>query len=340
MTDYKENIQNSGLSIGEPVRPYNENLFVPTKELEKLLNLSLIGFSLAGLPLRTRSKVVKTEICKALGYPIPTSFKKTKPRFPGQNFDVYTQQRRNVQVWNEEVDSERRYVFVLPDENGVITRVKVITGDQLAAFDKTGTLTSKYQATMSSYPDGTLFSKTDSQNILDWCGNRFDLSSMSSNDDPQKGRMMKIEDIFTQLKPLEGSTIPYLDALQERNRGEGLHRLICKALGYSSIKDDGSYPDVLNQLLEIKLQTSPTIDLGLHSPSDSQIVHIANNHTFRSEDVRYVIVDGTVEDSVIRINRLHMVSGRDFANHFRLFGGKVKNEKLQIPLPKNFFDED
>ena len=340
MIDYRENIQNSGLSIGEPIRSYDDNLFIPSKELERLLNQHLVGFNLGGLPPKSRAKTVRIEICKALGYPIPTSFKRTKPRFAGQKFDVYTQQRRNVQVWNDEVDSSRRYVFVLPDDNSIISRVKVITGDQLASYDRTGTLTSKYQAKMVSYPTGTLFSKSDSQNVLEWCGRDVDLSIMSSNDSPVNGNLLKIEDIFMLLKTLEGSTIPYLNALQDRNRGAALHELICEKLGYLSFNDDGSYPDVLNQLLEIKLQTSPTIDLGLHAPNDSQIVHKADGRTFRSEDVRYVIADSSVEETVVRINCLHMVNGIDFIEFFPLFGGKGKNTKLQIPVPKNFFDED
>ena len=340
MIDHKTNIAESRLTISEYILPYGNNLFIPTKELEQMLNLHLVGFSLGGLPLRTRSKAVKTEICKILGYPVPKSFKKTQPRFIGQNFDVYTQQSLNVQIWNEEIEGSRRYVFIQADENGVITRVKVITGDQLVTYDKTGTLTSKYQATMAPYPTGTLFTKHESQSILDWCGNNISLSAAESNDIPTRGQLMRIGDIFNMLKPLEGTTIPYLNALQERNRGAALHKSVCEKLGYSAIYDDGTYPDVYNQLLEIKLQTSPTIDLGIHSPNDSQIVYQADGSVFRSEDVRYVIVDGSVEDSEIRIDRLHMVSGRDFAEHFPLFGGLGRNVKLQIHLPKDFFSQD
>jgi len=149
---------------------------------------------------------------------------------------------------------------------------------------------------------------------------------------------MSIEVMFELLKPLEGTTFPYLNALQERNRGAILHTKVCEKLGYKIINDDGSYPDVLNQLLEIKLQTSPTIDLGLHSPNDSQIVFQSDDKIFRSEDVRYVIVDGSIADTQIKINRLHMVTGQDFIKAFPLFGGKVVNSKIQFNLPKDFFD--
>ena len=88
--DYVRNIEESGLSIYDPIAPDNYYLYIPTDDLEMILSESLIGLSLSGLPLRTRSKVVKSKICEALGYPVPSSFRKTQPRFVGQNFDVYT----------------------------------------------------------------------------------------------------------------------------------------------------------------------------------------------------------------------------------------------------------
>ena len=52
--------------------------------------------------------------------------------------------------------------------------------------------------------------------------------------------------------PMVGLNIDYLNPLQERNRGAELHSLICEYLGYSIYEDDGNYPDIANQLLEIK----------------------------------------------------------------------------------------
>lgn len=80
-------------------------MWIPAEQLEHLFDKALKGISLAGLPLRTRSKVVKTAVYKALGYPVPSSFKKTRPRFPGQCFDTYVQKADNLQVWNEESSS-------------------------------------------------------------------------------------------------------------------------------------------------------------------------------------------------------------------------------------------
>ena len=61
---------------------------------------------------------------------------------------------------------------------------------------------------------------------------------------------------------------------QERNRGAELHKLVCQRLGYLDYRDDGQFPDVRHQLLEVKLQSSPTIDLGLVCPDSEEALHV------------------------------------------------------------------
>lgn len=165
--DYIRNIEASGLSIYDPINPEDDYLYIPTNDLEMILSDSLVGLSLSGLPLRTRSKVVKSEICEALGYPVPPSFRKTQPRFVGQNFDVYTQKSLNVQIWNEEVDANRRYVFLRANQDDVITSVRVISGEELVRFDRTGTLTQKFQARMQAY-GRNLCSRMDTPTVDNW----------------------------------------------------------------------------------------------------------------------------------------------------------------------------
>ena len=60
-------IRRSGLTIYDPIPAERQELFIASKALEGILRESLVGFSLEGLALRTRSKVIKTEICKAIG---------------------------------------------------------------------------------------------------------------------------------------------------------------------------------------------------------------------------------------------------------------------------------
>jgi hypothetical protein len=337
--DYQKNIINSGKSIYNTESINDKTLYIPNNKLEQLLNNGLIGLSLIGLPLRTRSKFVKSLICKALCYPVPESFKRTKPDFPAQNLDVYTQKSLNVQIWNETIDLFRRYAFIQVDQFDKILKVKVISGEQLAILDRTGTLTTKYQAMMPNIGYSMLFSSSDTLSVQEWCGNEnIDLSKVDPTSVPRKGLLLPIKIIYEILKGLEGISIPQLDALQERNRGAILHKIICEQLGFEFYADNGSYPDILNQLLEIKLQTSPTIDLGVHNPNDNKLIISLAEKQFFSKDIRYAIISGHMKDKKVFIKHFYLISGEDFSKHISLFGGKVINSKLQIPLPNNFFD--
>ena len=316
----------------------DESLLIPSSELEILLKRKLVGLKLGDYPIRTRSKVVKTAICEAIGYSIPATFRKTKPRFPAQNFDVYTQKSLNVQIWNEEVDPKRRYVFVRTDDSSIVTTVRIISGEELARLDKTGTLTHKYQATMRHFGENRLFAEYDTPNVSEWLSkSRLDLSSTLPIRSPSAGQLLPIADIYKRLLPLVGTTIDYIDAHQERNRSAALHAQICTMLGYGEYADDGQYPDIVHQLIEVKLQTSPTIDLGMHSPLDEEVLLKADNKTFTSKDVRYVIFDAKVYSGNILLDNLYVINGEHFTEAFPLFQGKVQNKKLQIPLPRDFF---
>ena len=70
--------------------------------LEALLTAGLPGTkrSSAGLPRGPRSKVVKELVCKALGYPVPSSCWPS-PRFPCAVLDIFSQKSRNLQIWND-----------------------------------------------------------------------------------------------------------------------------------------------------------------------------------------------------------------------------------------------
>lgn len=327
MVNYPLNISRSRLTIYDSIDPSNQNLYIPTYALERILSDSLIGLSLEGLPLRTRSKVVKEQICEALGYPIPNSFKKTQPRFPGQNFDVYTQKSLNVQIWNEEVDLTRRYVFLRVSEDDVITKVRVITGDVLVQYDRTGTLTQKFQARMQAYANN-ICSQHDTPTVSDWIiDSNGSLLEVNPNQFPRREHLLRITELYQRLLPMVGQSISYLDAVQERNRGAELHSMICDHIGYSRFEDDGTYPDIANQLLEVKLQTSPTIDLGQHSPEDGSPIVSIGNTTFFSEDIRYAVFNGVVRGERVELRNLYLVTGEDFSHFFPLFQGKVTNKK-------------
>ena len=340
--DLSASILASGLTIYE-LLDKNSPLFIPTQQLEKILDSKLHGRSLAGLPLRTRSKVAKGFVCEALGYPVPSSFKQCKPhaRFPGQNFDTYVQAADNLQVWNAELEPRRRYVLIQVDGDGTIKKVKVVTGLSLAKLDTTGTLTQKYQARfLPSSVKAELVSAEDSAHLLSAFGKLSATTATGSpTDPPVKEELMPVAEVFKKLSTLVGKSFVDAGHDQERNRGAELHRLVCATLGYNSYADDGQFPDVQNQLLEVKLQTGATIDLGLVQPTSSELLDIEGlpEGSIRHSDVRYAVFGASTNGREVTLTSLVMTTGEAFFSRFPAFGGKVLNKKLQIPLPRDFF---
>ncbi len=336
------NISRSGLTIYDDIEVGDPNLWVPTPELEALLDAELRGASLSGLALRTRSKVVKEHVCKALGYPVPPSFRKTQPRFPGQRFDTYAQKANNLQVWNEELSPTRRYVIIRVDAEDTIARVKVVTGDSLAELDTTGTLTQKYQARCIPGEEASeLIASEDTALLRRFVSDNFSpAGGVTPVLHPANGQLLPIAAVYDRLRMLLGEGFDDTGIDQERNRGAALHRLVCQALGYDGFQDDGRFPDVRHQLLEVKLQTSPTIDLGLVTPSSTEPLDVPqiNGNVIRHCDVRYAVFYANTDGTRVELTHLFVSTGEAFFTRFPQFQGKVLNKKLQIPLPADFFD--
>lgn len=334
-------IRDSGITIYDGLDEGHE-LFLEIQQLEGTLKTALKGLNL-DYPLRTRSKVLKEAVCRALGYPVPARFRKTKPRFLGQNFDTYIQKSNNLQIWNEEISPTRRYVLIRVDQRSIVTDVKVVTGETLARLDPTGTLTQKFQAkSREAITESVLGSDRDTAHLqqqfaLAEAWDRTAFPNTAPTERPIPGRLLAIATLYELLLPLTGQelTDPGLD--QERNRGAALHRSVCSALGYGQYQDRGQFPDVVNQLLEVKLQTSPTIDLGLVTPDSTE--PIAEVPEVRHCDARYAVLYGTKTERGVRLDRLVLTTGEEFFRLFQRFEGRVLNKKLQIPLPAGFFGE-
>ena len=320
-------IRESKLTIYDSLAS-NPQLWLGLDKLELLLDRKLKG-TLLDQPIRTRSKVIKSRIAEALGYPVPRSFRKTQPRFPGQDFDVYVQKSNNLQIWNEALSATRRYVLVRVDDQDRVTRVKVVNGQQLAKLDTTGTLTQKYQA--AAYDDvncSALVSPNDTPDMM---------YLMQEDQTPFIKNLLPIDLLFVSLIRLLGTQIANPGADQERNRGWALHRAVSRQLGLHRPHDDGQVPDVAPQLLELKLQTSPTVDLGLASPNS--LTPLDRYPGIRLADVRYGIYYGTALENQIRLDHLVLTTGADFFCFFKRLEGNVVNVKNQIRLPAGFFDE-
>ena len=330
-----------GFDIYEPLTAYPEAVYT-TAELEALLRHTLKG-QVFNAPIRTRAKLVKEATARALGYPAPRTFKKVKPRFPGQDLDVYAQQSDNLQIWNDEVSPTRRYAIIGLDSNCRVQAVRVIEGVKLAPFDRTGTLTSKYQAKrIPGRAGSTLVVPTDTGAFTRELApvdvvEPDVLKVMSPANQPAHGQVLTIESLYRKLLGLVGQALPY--SASERQRGELLHRAACKALGLGSYVDTGQFPDILCQALEVKLQSAGTIDLGLISP-DSEEPALTLSPRLRHCDARYLVAYAAHEGDAFVINEIVVSTGAHFYDEFQQFGGLIQNKKLQLRLPRDFFDSE
>ena len=340
--DIADRVLRSGRSIYDALadRP---DCFYDLMTLEQRLDSLLGGLNL-NYPIRTRAKIVKSEIAKVLGYPVPESFAKSRPRFPGQNLDVYVQMKNNLQIWNEEVDPSRRYAFVRVDPAGIVTAVRVLSGKAIALLDRTGTLTSKFQAKRRAGSTGSkLVKPSDTPEFIAALHPPANVSpnvlyQLSPTERPRPGMVLPITTVARHLSQLVGVTIDDPGFVQERSRGIAFQRLACRALGLGAYADTGQFPDILSQVVEIKLQTSPTVDLGLVSPDSTKPVQEVG-YGLRHCDVRYAVAYGSrTGDSTIQIDTIVVATGADFFDEFQRFEGLVENRKLQIPLPSDLFE--
>lgn len=334
-------IEHAGLTIYDPITVGDPQFWFTAPALQALLNDRLTGFNVLGMANRTRSKYVNQEICRALGYPVPRSFKRVQPRFPGQCFDKYVQKNNNLQIWIEELSPARRYVLVQVDASDRISIVKVVTGASLAPLDTTGRLTRKYQARCLVGDEALeLVTPVDTDRLASIIEADATIGSALPVAEPRASSLLPIASLFARLSTLVGISFADAGHDQERLRGAALHRLVCEAIGYCTFQDDGQFPDVRHQLLEIKLQTSPTIDLGLVLPSGETPldVPVIAGTQIRHSDVRYAVFHGRIDRGKVIISHLVMTTGACFFDRFPQFGGNVLNAKLQIPLPRDFLE--
>lgn len=299
----------------------------------------LDSYELVGLPIKTRSKRAKTMVCEALGLPIPKSFQKTSPRFAAENLDVIAQKSNNFQPWNTELDPNRRYAFLILDADDRVRAVKVLMGAQLMVYNTTGTLTSKFQAAFADYAkEGCRPHGDDTAFVKELIAKPRIQGDSRDPCAPPDGALLPLAKLAKRLAFLLGTELKDPGADQERLRGQELHQDVGKALGYGEHRDSGQHPDVPHQLLELKLQTSPTVDLGLVDPASTAALSPPFPDGLRHADTRYAVFGGVRSGpSRLRLIGLTVVAGERFFEVFRRFGGLGKNSKLQIRLPTEWW---
>jgi hypothetical protein len=337
----REVVEALGFDIYEPLARHPQAVY-SRSELQAVLRHELVGRSYDP-PIKTRAKLAKQAVAAALGYPVPSNLSKTKPRFPGQDLDVYVQQSDNLQIWNDEVSPTRRYAVLRVDEGNRVTAVRVVEGSQLAELDKTGTLTSKYQAKRIRGRSGSaLVTGSDTAEFIRELApvkalDEGKLRAMLPTAPPANGHVLAIATLHEKLLDLIGRELPYSPS--ERQRGELLHRAACEVLGLGSYADTGQFPDVVCQALEVKLQCEGTIDLGLVSPVSKKPA-LTLSPRLRHCDARYLVAYAVRDGEVLRIDHIVTSTGQRFFDEFKQFGGLTQNRKLQLRLPRGFFQSE
>ena len=107
-------------------------------------------------------------------------------------------------------------------------------------------------------------------------------------------------------------------------------------LGYSTGKGEnlvGGYPDIPNQLLEVKVQETQTVDLGRFTPEKEELVFPANNLT--TFDVRYLIA--LTNGSTGIIEGIILAPGEKLGEFFTYVSDV--SYKCQRSIPMSFFEK-
>lgn len=283
------------------------------------------------------------------------------PRIKGELLDSYMvtgdKTSYNLQVWNRIPNSEAalieydgssalackdvRYVLVRVNpvsneiDSIVITTASYIE-DQFGVF---GVPTIKWQLIISesnrnkiTQQSSPILSSTDAieRSLL-----TEDLYEHSPQfmDPPKRGELLSIESMRDAIAArLIGSVI---DPAATKNRGQNLEAIIINALGYKVEPGEqlaGGYPDLPNQALEIKIQDSPTVDLGKYSPQVRR--EIFEDLGITTQEMRYLIV--LTNESTHQVEGFVLCPGEELENYFSYVPDK--NYKCQRSIPMSFFD--
>ena len=273
------------------------------------------------------------------------------------SYIVTTGESYNLQVWNRVPNTESvlikytngnasiksrdiRFIFVKIDtEKRVISSIVVATSDYIVKkFGAFGVPTIKYQMIISDIKrkeivalDDSCFYKGDTAKIAKHTTNKAVKPTAKISDAPVSGQIMSLDCIKEKVvNSLIGIKLVVSDT---KTKGQFLERYIANLLGYNAEESlVGGYPDIPNQLLEMKVQDTPTVDLGKYSPSNPIVINEAMGVT--SEDVRYLIAltdkEGTVEGVILS-------AGAYLGDAFSFISGT--SYKCQRSIPMSFFDE-
>lgn len=320
------------------------------------------GSNIRKLIASTLEKYELPEVADKESYEIVPPKGKGLPKITRELIDTYivtSGLSYNLQVWNRLPASNTllikydtgeslkctdvRFVFVNIDmARSIVASIIILTAEYIENhFGKFGKPTIKHQLLISSKVRNSIFESTDK--VLSF-PDSIKLSYNITHDyTPPKSRMVEdpnIKELYSiaLLKEMVAKKLigRKLDAAATKNRGQALERIVLELLGYTIKENEllyGAFPDIRNQLLEVKVQDSPTVDLGRFSPERAEFVIEEKNLT--TFDVRYLIALTNPKTEVIE--GVILAPGEKLGDIFSYVSSE--SYKCQRNIPMSFFEK-
>lgn len=327
---------------------------------------TLIGkpFKLSGQPRTDGSNARKLiteclseysscEVANDESYAIIPPRKKGVPRLLLELIDTFivtSGENYNLQVWNRYPNSQSvlveysngkcirccdiRFVFLKVNaQSSIIDSIIVLTPSYIEKkFGTFGKPTIKHQIIIPPQKraeiKGNILLGKDTKTMIDFCRKSYKKPSEKMTEFPIESKPFSIEILFKSVaQNLVGVRLQGNDT---KTRGQNLERKVMSLLGYNS-RLVGGYPDIPNQLLEVKLQDSATIDLGKFSPETDAVIF----SDFTTKDIRYLIALTNHQSRVIE--SVVLVSGAELGKVFTYVS--ATSFKCQRMIPMSFFEK-
>jgi len=344
----------------------------PEKLSQKLEPLVGTPFNLTGKTRTDGSTVRKLIASFLEKYDLPDMAEKTEyeivppkgkgiPRILREFVDTYivtSGKSYNLQVWNRIPASNTllikyesgeslqcndvRFIFVRIDiSKATIASIIILTPDYIEnRFGKFGKPTIKHQLLISAKARAAIYESEDkilafpdSKKLSYYIKHNYSSPKSSMLEEPELKNLYSI----SLLKKVVAEKLigKKLDAAATKNRGQALERITLELLGYTVNTGEllfGGFPDIKNQLLEVKVQDSPTVDLGKFSPEkDEFVIREKNLTTF---DVRYLIALTNSKTGIIE--GVILSPGEKLGEIFSYVSDQ--SYKCQRTIPMAFFD--
>lgn len=289
-------------------------------------------------------------------YAILPPKKKGVPKFLREYIDTYivtSGATYNLQVWNRNPSSDFIQVDYLNSDDGLLANevrfifgkinlinetidsIIILTPDYIVKhFGKFGKPTIKQQLIIAPSTRDEIFNSEqkcifypDDQSLYSHLD--YTLSEpLGFLTDPPFNKVLPLTYIQEKVSCLIGKQ---LKNSSTKLKGQELERMIATLLGYSPTDSlYGSYPDIPNQMLEIKVQDSPTVDFGKYSPQFLESI----NSVFNTENIRYLIALTNPETNIIE--GMYLGPGNKLGDHFTFVSDT--SFKSQRSIPMNFFE--